>query len=397
MRRPPRSAGPSARPQCRPLAGRQSLVEGSRTRARPRSSGSGAHSSSSTASAGSHVTPGATAASRPAGVRPDPAASRLDPRVRPGVRGQRTASCRGVSSTGIGCSSCPGARASSSIGGPAHRAVGRQHLQRRRVDRRVRAGLRVQRRPQPRRVGGRRGSGERRKYPGRPERFPGRNPANLPFRVVGGLCRPAVPDGSHGRRCAPGVRPAAAVRRAPHQQQDERVLVQQRAPPGSRGHPYAGSGPRLRRCTPAPGPRCPAAVRPRRPPRPPPDAAASPGQQRRDAPGRSTAMSRNRSQAPAPSCWSRTSLRWAVPSRSRTIAVIRPGRTETAPTRPCGPVDGPASAAARPARRVLQGLEPGPAPPGRGETPAPVRGAAPRTWRSGPRPPSRDAPAPSAP
>ncbi len=51
-------------------------------------------------------------------------------------------------------------------------------------------------------------------------------------------------------------------------------------------------------------------------------------------PARSTAMSRKRSHSPSVSSWSSTSLRYPLSSRSRTTAVIRPGRTDTAPTRP---------------------------------------------------------------
>lgn len=51
-------------------------------------------------------------------------------------------------------------------------------------------------------------------------------------------------------------------------------------------------------------------------------------------PARSAAMPRKRSQSSSESRCHTTSLRCEVPSRSRTTAVIRPGRTDTAPTAP---------------------------------------------------------------
>ncbi len=51
-------------------------------------------------------------------------------------------------------------------------------------------------------------------------------------------------------------------------------------------------------------------------------------------PARSATRSRKRSQSSSLNSWSSTSQRHGVPSRSLTTAVIRPGRTETAPTAP---------------------------------------------------------------
>ncbi len=127
---------------------------------------------------------------RTAGPRGQPGP---DPRIRQGVRGHphRVLLRRQLHRERLLLVSRGQGVQQHSVG--PHRAVGGQHLQRRRVDAGRGRGLRVQGRPEPRRVGGRRGSRERRKDPGRRERFPGRDPANLPLRVPGGPALPSVP------------------------------------------------------------------------------------------------------------------------------------------------------------------------------------------------------------